>query len=78
MVNSGSADPWALRFSNIMSPHDRPSAELQAEVFPGVRLTREVGEYGTLLAIDRARKVLGFEPGHSWRDDMTGEAGQSR
>jgi hypothetical protein len=27
-----------------------------------------------LLAIDRARNVLGFEPGHSWRDDITGEA----
>jgi hypothetical protein len=22
----------------------------------------------TLLAIDRARRVLGFEPEHSWRD----------
>jgi len=25
----------------------------------------------TLLAIDRARKVLGFEPRHSWRDHVT-------
>ena len=48
----------------------RPSAELLAEVFPGVRLTREVSEYGTLLAIDRAREVLGFEPAHSWRDHV--------
>ena len=46
---------------------NRPSAELLAEVFPGVRLTRDVGEFGTLLAIDRARDVLGFEPEHSWR-----------
>src|SRR5580658_8692394 len=30
---------------------DRPSAALLAEVFPGVTLTREVGEFGTLLAI---------------------------
>ena len=42
---------------------NRPSAELLAEVFPGVRLTRDVGESGTLLAIDRAREVLGFQPG---------------
>jgi nucleoside-diphosphate-sugar epimerase len=49
---------------------NRPSAELLAEVFPGVPLTREVGEFGTLLAIDRARKVLGFEPRHSWRDHV--------
>jgi nucleoside-diphosphate-sugar epimerase len=50
---------------------NRPSAELLAEVFPGVRLTRDVGEFGTLLAIDRAREVLGFEPAHSWRNHVT-------
>ena len=50
---------------------NRPSAELLAEVFPGVRMTRDVGESGTLLAIDRAREVLGFEPEHSWRDHVT-------
>ena len=50
---------------------NRPSAELLAEVFPGVRLTRDVGESGTLLAIDRAREVLGFEPEHSWRNHVT-------
>jgi len=50
---------------------DRPSAGLLAEVFPGVKLTRDVGEFGTLLAIDRAREVLGFQPEHSWRDHVT-------
>jgi nucleoside-diphosphate-sugar epimerase len=49
---------------------NRPSAELLAEVFPGVPLTRDVGKFGTLLAIDRARQVLGFEPAHSWRDHV--------
>jgi nucleoside-diphosphate-sugar epimerase len=48
----------------------RPSAEVLAEVFPGVKLTRDVGEHGTLLAIDRAREVLGFSPEHSWRDHV--------
>ena len=50
---------------------NRPSAELLAEVYPGVKLTRDVGEFGTLLAIDRAREVLGFQPEHSWRDHVT-------
>jgi len=50
---------------------NRPSAGLLAEVFPGVRLTREVSEFGTLLAIDRARQVLGFEPRHTWRNHLT-------
>jgi nucleoside-diphosphate-sugar epimerase len=50
---------------------NRPSAELLAQVYPGVKLTRDVGEFGTLLAIDRAREVLGFAPAHSWRDHVT-------
>jgi nucleoside-diphosphate-sugar epimerase len=49
---------------------NRPSAELLAEVYPQVKLTRDVGEHGTLLAIDRAREVLGFNPEHSWRDHV--------
>ncbi|SDQ53126.1 NAD(P)-dependent oxidoreductase [Quadrisphaera sp. DSM 44207] len=45
----------------------RSSAELLAEVFPGVPLTRQVGEHETLLSIEKARRVLGYEPEHSWR-----------
>lgn len=48
----------------------RPNAELIAEVFPGVPVTRDVGPNETLLSIDRARRVLGFEPRHSWRDEV--------
>jgi nucleoside-diphosphate-sugar epimerase len=50
---------------------NRPSAALLAEVFPDVRLTRDTGEFGTLLAITRARHVLGFDPRHSWRDHVS-------
>lgn len=49
---------------------NRPSRDVLAEVFPGVPLTREIGEFGTLLAIDRAKQVLGYEPRHSWRDHL--------
>jgi len=45
----------------------RPNAELVAEVFPGVRVARELGEHDTLLSIDKARRVLGYRPEHSWR-----------
>jgi len=45
----------------------RPNAELVAEVFPEVPVTRELGEHDTLLSIDKARRVLGFRPQHSWR-----------
>jgi len=46
---------------------NKPSAQLLAEVFPGVPLNREIGEFGTLLAIDRARQILGYCPRYSWR-----------
>ncbi|RZS87512.1 nucleoside-diphosphate-sugar epimerase [Motilibacter rhizosphaerae] len=46
---------------------DRPSAELTAEVFPGVEVRRPLEEFETLLSIDRARAELGYEPQHSWR-----------
>ncbi|MGI8485774.1 MAG: NAD-dependent epimerase/dehydratase family protein [Thermomicrobiales bacterium] len=48
----------------------RPSADLMAEVFPAVKLTREVGEFETLLAIDGARRTIGYAPQHSWRDHV--------
>lgn len=48
----------------------RPNAELIAEVFPGVPVTRDVGPNETLLSIDRARRVLGYDPQHSWRDEV--------
>lgn len=49
---------------------DRPSADLMREVFPDVPLTRELGEFETLLCVDRARDVLGYTPRHSWRTEL--------
>ena len=49
---------------------NRPSKELMATAFPGVPWNREVGEFETLLAIDRARTSLGFEPQHTWRNHV--------
>jgi nucleoside-diphosphate-sugar epimerase len=45
----------------------RSSASLAAEVFPNVKVTRELGEHETMLSIDKARRLLGFAPEHSWR-----------
>ena len=49
----------------------RPSAELMAEVFPSVSLRRPVEGRETLLSIDRARRVLGYEPAHRWEDHVS-------
>ena len=45
-----------------------PSAELAAAVFPDVEVTAKLNGRQTLLGIDKARRVLGFEPQFSWRD----------
>jgi nucleoside-diphosphate-sugar epimerase len=46
----------------------RDSADLMAEVFPDVPLRRPVSGRETLLAIDHARDVIGYQPAHSWLD----------
>jgi nucleoside-diphosphate-sugar epimerase len=45
----------------------RSSASLAAEVFPNVKVVKDLGEHETMLSIDKAKRVLGFAPEHSWR-----------
>ena len=45
----------------------QPSAQLAAEVFPDIPVTRDVGEHGTFLSIEKARRLLGYSPKHTWR-----------
>jgi nucleoside-diphosphate-sugar epimerase len=47
---------------------NRPSADLLAEVYPHVELRGSLGEFETLLSIEKARRLLGYEPAFSWRD----------
>jgi nucleoside-diphosphate-sugar epimerase len=49
---------------------NRPSRELMAEVYPTVPYEPTAGDYDTLLSIDKARTMLGYEPGHTWRDHV--------
>jgi nucleoside-diphosphate-sugar epimerase len=50
----------------------RDSADLMAEVYPGVPLRRELRGRETLLAIDRAKELLGYRPAHAWQDELKG------
>lgn len=58
----------------IIANHDtvmsRTNDSLLAEVFPGVTHKRSFGPHDTLLSIDKARKMLGYAPKHSWRDHV--------
>jgi nucleoside-diphosphate-sugar epimerase len=45
-----------------------PSRELVSQAFPGATIADRLGEFETLLSIDKARRLLGYEPRHTWRD----------
>jgi len=49
----------------------RSSTALAAQVFPDVEVRKSLGERETMLSIDKARRVLGYEPQHSWRDHVS-------
>ncbi len=49
---------------------NRPSRELMAEVYPSVPYQPTSGDFDTLLSIQKARKLLGYEPRWSWRDHI--------
>jgi len=49
----------------------RPNSELIAGEFPGVPVASGLADHGTLLSIDKARRVLGYQPKYSWRDLQT-------
>jgi nucleoside-diphosphate-sugar epimerase len=65
----------AFIIANADTVMSRSSASLAAEVFPGVKVTKELGEHETMLSIDKARRLLGFEPEHSWRNHVTAASG---
>ena len=41
----------------------------------GVEVRREMGRDETFYAIDKARRLVGFEPQHSWRDVLADPEG---
>jgi nucleoside-diphosphate-sugar epimerase len=49
----------------------QPSGELMRRCFPAVPLRGDLGEFATLLSIDKARRVLGYAPKHTWRTGPT-------
>jgi nucleoside-diphosphate-sugar epimerase len=51
---------------------EAPNARLVAEVFPGMTIAPDTGSGRTLLSIDKAKSLLGWEPKHSWRDTIKG------
>lgn len=53
--------------ANADTTMSRPNADLLAEQFPGVPVKKRLGPNETLLSIEKARRVLGYEPEYDWR-----------
>jgi hypothetical protein len=41
-----------------------------AEVFPGVETKASMSANGTLLSIEKAKRMLDYNPQHSWRNHV--------
>jgi hypothetical protein len=46
-----------------------PTAELCARHFPGVPVRPGLGEFETLVSVDKARERLGWVAQHRWREE---------
>ncbi len=66
-VENGVPGFEAYVIANPDSVMSRSTASLAAEVFPGVPFKTEVDATGSLYSIEKAKRVLGFDPQHTWR-----------
>ena len=60
----------AFTIANADTVLSRPTREIVAEFFPKVAYTPGKDPNETLLSIENARRVLGYEPQHSWRSEL--------
>jgi hypothetical protein len=44
-----------------------PSCDLMVTAFPDTRIDGKLGQFESLLSIEKARRMLGYSPRHSWR-----------
>jgi nucleoside-diphosphate-sugar epimerase len=60
----------AFIIANADTVMTRSNASLMAEVFPGVDTLPTMTANGTLLSIEKAKRMLGYHPQHSWRNHV--------
>lgn len=58
--------------ANADTVMSRPNSELLAEFFPDVPARAGLGDHETLLSIAKARRLLGYDPAHTWRAPIGG------
>jgi nucleoside-diphosphate-sugar epimerase len=60
----------AFIIANADTVMSRSNESLMEEVYPGVPIKGSLSANSTLLSIDKARRMLGYVPQHSWRDHV--------
>lgn len=60
----------AFIIANADTVMRRSNASLMAEVFPDVPHKGQLSPNGTLLSIDKARRLLDYHPQHSWKNHV--------
>ena len=60
----------AFIIANADTVMSRSNASLMEEIFPGVETRPTTSATDTLLSIDKARRMLGYKPEHSWRNHV--------
>ena len=47
-----------------------PTSEIIDRFYDGVEVRGDLGTYETLYSIEKARRLVGFDPQHGWRDQL--------
>jgi nucleoside-diphosphate-sugar epimerase len=61
----------AFIIANADTVMSKSSTELMKNYLPQVPVRKALGEHETLLSIEKARRVLGYEPEFSWREEKS-------
>ena len=61
----------AFIIANADTVMSRSNMSLLAEVFPDVPTKGNISTNSTLLAIDKAKRLLGYSPQYSWRNEVS-------
>src|SRR3569833_2972960 len=58
----------AFIIANAETVMSRANASLMAEIIPGVETKPPMSSTGTLLSIEKAKRLLDYNPQHCWRN----------
>jgi nucleoside-diphosphate-sugar epimerase len=56
--------------ANAETVMTQSSAQLMKDAFPDVPVKKKLTKNETLLSMEKAKRVLGYKPQHSWRKEV--------